>query len=313
MSRTRWSAPLALATALCATAPCATALADAPDFPVAAELLVDGVFNRCEGIAFNGEGRLFVAGNSAACRVDVDGTVTRLTGLYTNLGMAAIGERDVLVADFGPTNAFNHGPNDDGIVWRVTPEGEKTVVGSAMGDPNALLVRADGSFLVSDDATDEIFLVSPDGETSLFTDAIDHPNGMVLSRDGRTLYVAQIFESIGPIVPDDRIWALPLDETGMPAGDPTVAGRTAEDGAPDGLAMDALGRIYVAANGEGRVYRLDPETGERVLIAEDVTNIASLVFGQGEFDRQSLYGTTTYPEGKVWRIPVGVEGAPLYR
>ena len=42
-----------------------------------------------------------------------------MADLYTNLGMAAIGERDVLVADFGPTNRFNDGPNDDGVVWRI--------------------------------------------------------------------------------------------------------------------------------------------------------------------------------------------------
>ncbi|MFC1662002.1 SMP-30/gluconolactonase/LRE family protein, partial [Gemmatimonadota bacterium] len=87
-----------------------------------------------------------------------------------------------------------------------------------------------------------------------------------------------------------------------------------EGGAPDGLVMDALGRIYVAANGEGRVYRFDPATGERILITEDVPSIASLVFGQGDFDHRTLYGTSTFPGGgKVWMIPVGVEGAPLFR
>ena len=37
--------------------------------------------------------------------------------LYSNLGLAPIGERDILMADFGPTNRFNQGPNADGIVW----------------------------------------------------------------------------------------------------------------------------------------------------------------------------------------------------
>ncbi|MFC1662534.1 SMP-30/gluconolactonase/LRE family protein, partial [Gemmatimonadota bacterium] len=195
----------------------ARAEAESVFFPVTASLMIDGTFNRAEGITFNGEGHLFVAANSAVWRVDPDGNATQLTDLYTNLGMAALGERDMLVADFGPTNRFNDGPNNDGIVWRVTPEGERTVVAEGIGDPNAILVREDGSFLVSDDATNEIFLVGPGGEVSLFTDMIDHPNGMVFSLDGQTLFVAQIFTGIDPIVPDDRIWAIPLGEGGRPS------------------------------------------------------------------------------------------------
>ncbi len=283
-------------------------------FPVTPVKLIEGVFNRSEGIAFNAAGDLFVAANAAAWRVDTEGNVTKLTDLYSNLGMAAIGERDVLIADFGPTNAFDHGPNDDGIVWRITPEGERSVAASGqMGDPNAIVVRADGSFLVSDDATDEIWLVDTDGEVSLFTDAIDHPNGMVLSPDGRALYVAQIFTQLDPIVPDDRIWRLDLDKEGDPAGDPVVVARTGDGEAPDGLAMDSLGRLYIAANGAGKIYRVDLQSGERVVIAENMRAVASLAFGRGAFDPQTIFCTSTYAGGgTVWKVAVGVTGASLH-
>jgi sugar lactone lactonase YvrE len=116
-------------------------------FPVQARVLVDGAFQRCEGIAFNGEGDLYVAGNGALWRVSTEGEVTQIAELYSNLGLAPIGDRDILMADFGPTNRFNHGPNTDGIVWRITPEGDKTrVVDGGLGDPNALWVRSDGNF-----------------------------------------------------------------------------------------------------------------------------------------------------------------------
>jgi sugar lactone lactonase YvrE len=283
-------------------------------FPVQASLLLDDPFDRSEGITFNGEGELFVAANAAAWHVDASGHPTKLTDLYSNLGMAAMGDRDFLVADFGPTNGFTHGPNDDGIVWRVTPEGEKTALARGIGDPNAILMRPDGSFLVSDDATDKIYLVDRGGTVTVFSDAIDYPNGLAFSLDGRTLYVAQIFQSIDPIVPDDRVWALPLGEDGMPNGPPTVLGRVGEGEAPDGLVVDELGRVYVAANGGGRVYRFDPESGERVLIADNIPSIASLVFGQGAFDPHTLYGTSTFAGGgKVWVIPVGVGGGPVFR
>ncbi len=285
---------------------------DVNHFPVSAAVLVDGQFSRCEGIAFNGEGDLYVAGDRSLWRVSRDGAVTKIAELYSNLGLAAIGSRDILMADFGPTSRFSHGPNADGIVWRITPEGEKTrVVDGGIGDPNFVLVRPDGSFLVTDDATDEIFLVDTTGTVTLYTDAVGHPNGVALSADGFTLYVAQIFTSLQPLVVDDRLWAVPL-ENGVPAGEPEVIANLGEQAANDGLAMDELGRIYVAANGAGQIWRVDPATRATVLVAENMPGVASLAFGAGDFDPHAIYATSTRT-GKVWEVAVGVGGAPLHR
>ena len=142
--------------------------------------------------------------------------------------------------------------------------------------------------------------------------AIEFPNGMVLSPDGTVLYVAQIFAGIDPIAFDNRIWGLKIRD-GRPHGDPWVVGRTG-DGGVDGLTMDELGRIYVADNQGGRIWRIGPDSGEMALIAEGMPNIASLVFGEGAVDRNSLYAACTFRGGgRIWRIPVGVGGAPLYR
>jgi sugar lactone lactonase YvrE len=283
-----------------------------PPFPVEATVLVDGEFERCEGIAFNGEGDLYVAGNQAVWRVSTDGEVTKVTDIYSNLGLAPIGERDLLMADFGPTNRFTHGPNADGIVWHITPGGHKTrIVNGGIGDANFVLVTPERSLLVSDDATDEIFAVDRTGAVQLFTDAVGHPNGMVLSLDGSTLYVAQIFVSLRPFVLDDRLWAIPLED-GRPAGEPEVIAELGTGAGNDGLAMDELGRIYVAANASGEIWRVDPTTRETVLIAENVPGAASLAFGQGEFDHHALYVTSTRT-GRVWEVKVGVGGAPLQR
>jgi sugar lactone lactonase YvrE len=286
---------------------------DEPQFPVTPRVLVDGVFQRCEGIAFNGEGHLYVAGNSRLWRVSLEGEATEIAELYSNLGLAPIGDRDILMADFGPTSRFDTGPNADGIVWRITPEGEKTrIVDGGIGDPNFVLVRSDGSILVTDDATDEILLVLPDGQSGIFSDAVGHPNGLALSADESTLYVAQIFKSIRPIVTDGRVWALPLTNDGMPSGPPELVVDLGDTAANDGLAMDQFGRIYVAANGLGQIWRVDPETRETVLIAENMPGAASLAFGAGDFDFHAIYVTSTRT-GKVWEVQVGVGGMPLHR
>ncbi len=290
--------------------------ADPLEFPVAAEQILREPFGGSEGIAFNGEGDLYLTANRALWQVYPDGTVRHVTDLHTNLGLASIGPRDLLVADFGPTNAFNDDRNSDGIVWRVTPEGQKTELVTGIGDPNFILLRADGSMLVTDDATSDIYVVGEDREPRLFSTAVPHPNGLALSDDGKTLYVAQIFKSIRPVVPDDSLWALPLED-GQPVGAGRIVARLGPYAANDGLAMDIEGRVYIAANGKaGEVWRFDPRTEELVLIAREVYGAASIAFGEGEWDHRSIYVSTTHNQGrggKVYRIPVGVEGQPVTR
>jgi len=39
--------------------------------------------------------------------------------------------------------------------------------------------------------------------------------------------------------------------------------------------------------------------------------VASMAFGQGEFDHTAIYATSTL-QGKVWKVVVGVTGMPLH-
>ena len=285
------------------------------EFPATPQVFADDPLTGCEGISFSGEGRLFVTCNRAFWEISIDGVATKLVDLDSNLGTAGFGARDTLVADFGPTNAFRDGRNSDGVIWRITPEGDKTAVSRGIGDPNFVLVMKDGSYLVTDDATADIYRVGEDGIPNLWSTAVNHPNGLALSADGSTLYVAQIFTNIRPVVFDDAIWSMKI-AADKPLRDAKLAVRTGPNSAVDGLAMDKEGRVYIAANGAGQLWRFDPSNDEMVLIAAGMFGIASLAFGEGDFDHQSIYATATFSGGrggKIWRIPVGTEGAALYR
>ena len=64
----------------------------------------------------------------------------------------------------------------------------------------------------------------------------------------------------------------------------------------------------------GTIRRLDPATGEQIVVARGMANVASLVFGEGAFDRHSLYATSTERGGgTIWRVRVGVRGARPHR
>ena len=284
---------------------------DSIAFPVQPEVFIRE-FRASEGITFNAEGRLFIGANRAIWLAEPDGSVTKIADVDLHLGQAGIGRRDILACDFGPLNVFRDGANDDGVVWRITPEGEKTVYARGIADPNAALVLPNGSVLISDDGIDKIYEVQPDGTVSVWSSAVEFPNGLALSLDEKTVYVAQIFKQIKPVVPDDRLWAIPIHD-GKPAGPPVLVAQTGEGGI-DGLAMDELGRVYIADNGGGKIWRVDPGSGEKTLIAEGMTAVASLVFGEGAFDHEAIYATSTQRGGgTIWKVPVGVRGAKLHR
>lgn len=283
-------------------------------FPVKPEVVVNGKFRGAEGITFTGEGRLFVTADDALWEIYSDGNVRKIIDLYSAVGLAPIGKRDLIVLDFGPTNAINHGPNKDGLVLRVTPEGKKTVLATGIADPNFVLMLKDGSFLISDDFTNNIWQVAPKtGKVALFSTSIASPNGMVLSPDRKTLYVAQIFRNfrtgVRPIECDNRVWKLRLRK-GKPAGNQEVLFSTPGIGCIDGLAMDSQGLLYVAANREGRIWRVDPANGSSLLLAEQ--SAASIAFGSGKFDPTSIY-VTELNGGRILKIPVGTTGGRLYR
>lgn len=285
-----------------------TELRNEPQLPIQPILFLDK-FQGSEGITFSAEGKLFAGANNGVWIVDADGSARRIADVHRHLGQWRVGARDILAADFGPRNAFEHGPNTDGIIWRVTPEGTKTVFASGIGDPNGLVRLPGGTWLVSDDATDRIYSLR-DGRADVWSTEVPFPNGMTLSRDGRTLYVAQTFNALGPVVFANQIWSIPL-RGDRPAGPAKVVAQT--ERGPDGLVSDRLGRIYVADNMSGSLRRFDPKTGDMTVIATGMPGIASLVFGEGRFDSHSIYATTTARGGgKIWRIPVGVRGARLH-
>lgn len=282
--------------------------------------MIEGRFNGAEGLAFNGEGRLFMAANRSIWEVLPDGATRRLADSASNLGLAALGARDILHADFGPLTWLRDGANDDGVVWRITPEGDKTALARGIGDPNAIAVLPDGRLLVSDDFTNNVYSVSPGGEVAVFTDAIPFPNGLALAPDGSALYVAQIFGAAPEGPPparftdfSDRVWKLPL-ANGEPAGAPELLFETGGESGPDGLALGPDGMLYLTAARAGQLWRIDPATRRGELLAEGFPGLASLAFGRGNFDADSLY-VVQIRGGRLLRFPVpaprasGAEGA----
>jgi sugar lactone lactonase YvrE len=290
----------------------AAATAAAPAFAAPAlvpEVLIEGRFNGAEGLAFNGEGRLYMVANRTVWEVGPDGETRRVADSSSNLGLAALGPRDIAHADFGPLTWPRNGPNDDGVVWRITPEGEATAIARGIGDPNAIAVLPDGRLLVSDDFTDRIYAVTADGGVRIYSAAIPFPNGLALAPDGGALYVAQIFSRAPEGPPparftgfSDRVWRLPLAD-GEPSGAPEVLFETGGESGPDGLAIGPDGALYLTTARAGQLWRIDPATRRGELLADGFPGLASLAFGSTRFDPQSLY-VVQIRGGRLLRFPL---------
>lgn len=174
---------------------------------------------------------------------------------------------------------------------------EKTIVvdrfeGRRFNSPNDLVIHRSGAVYFTDPpyglegmnespvkelAHNGVYRLAPDGRVALIEDALSFPNGVALSPDQRTLYVA-VSDPDAPV-----ILAYELDEAGGAQSSRVLfdaAPLMGPDapGLPDGLKVDARGRLF--ATGPGGVLVLTPE-GEQLGLIDTGRATANCAFGPG--------------------------------
>jgi sugar lactone lactonase YvrE len=151
----------------------------------------------------------------------------------------------------------------------------------------------------------ELWRIDSEGKGAVVYDDVLHANGVALSPGERTIYHSDTRRNV------ILVHALAEDGT---AGD-----RRAfhfPPGAPDGMALDAQGLLWVASARAGCVARLTPDGEIDRVVDIPAQAVTSLCFG-GD-DGRDLYvvtaDNTEAPErgGTIFRIPVDVAGAPVH-
>jgi hypothetical protein len=86
----------------------------------------------------------------------------------------------------------------------------------------------------------------------------------------------------------------------------------------DGIALGALGDVFVAVNSQNMIVRVAADGSITTLAtaADGLENPASLAFGAGRGDRRSMYVTnfaifTSPPHPALLKVDVGEPGLPL--
>ncbi|KAL4656864.1 regucalcin [Arapaima gigas] len=129
-----------------------------------------------------------------------------------------------------------------------------------------------------------LFTLNADHTVMKHFDQVDLSNGLDWSLDHQTFYYIDSLSY--------KVEAFDYDiVTGSVCNRRVVYSLEKDEGIPDGMCIDAEGRLWVACYNGGRVLRIDPQTGIRMqTVRLPVDKITSCCFGGQDFS--DLYVTT---------------------
>jgi sugar lactone lactonase YvrE len=264
-----------------------------PAGPIEAMVVTD-VLGGSEDFAFDGKGHIAGKQGSQMVLVDAQGTVTDLAPLAGQ----TYGVR------FHPDGRLLAAVVQQGKLVAITPEGDVTDYVSGLSGPNGIYPDFDGNVWVTEFGGNKVTRVNPDltKDTVAMGSNASSPNGVVYDAAHNRLFYTEYGEGKVQRVDLDGANPMPVEVAEVP-------------GAPDGLAMDACGNLYVVDQQGSDLYRIQLDdagaaVGEPVLLAELDENVANAQFGSGAgFDPKSIYLAGN--PGVVYSVVAGVAGMPV--
>lgn len=170
-----------------------------------------------------------------------------------------------------------------------------------------------GTFDLAETAPSAAFYrIAPDGTSVVADDGFVVCNGPAFSPDNRKLYFS---DSVGR-----RILSYDVDRDGNLSGRRPFYSFAADDGLPDGLAVDSAGNVWCALYGGGKVVCLDGQGALKLSLPLPMSNVTSLCFGGP--DLKTVHVTTGWspgtteetksrdPGGSVFMRRVAIPGLP---
>ena len=225
----------------------------------------------------------------AVLRMDhPDAEPAMLAGGIMFPGGLAFDDRGMLIAGFG-----NSGPGGlignlvglAGLLLIDPDSGERRTWATGLQMANGVARAPDGTVFASNNCGTHIDRVDPGGTVHRRWATVPSADGLAVDPGGRYLYAAQSFTAA----------AIKRVEIANPANVTTYArpGPPAWAAGLDGLAIDAAGRLYVAANNAGQIWRVDPD-GTITALARGLKfpSAVAIGHGPGSFCEGNLYAVT---------------------
>lgn len=172
---------------------------------------------------------------------------------------------------------------------------------------NDLIFDTEGNLYFTDqgqsglhDPSGRLYRLRPNGQLDQLLSNVPSPNGVALSPDGRVLYLAA--------TRGNCVWRVPL----LPDGSVAKVGQfftSYGPSGPDGLAVDASGRVLVANPGLGFVWVLN-HRAEPVLVLRGPEGASTTNLAFGGEGRATLYVTDS-THGHILRARMDLAGLVL--
>lgn len=270
----------------------------------------------CEGIVFDRAGQAYVSDtqHGTIYKISPDGKVTIWASTPAPNGHRILADGTHLVAD-------------KGAVLHLDANGKKLrdasneSGGKALRSPNDISVDPKGGFYFTDPGGSgvekpigTVHYVDPQGKTHTIAEGLAFPNGIVLRPDGKTLLVGE--SGYNRVLVYDVAAPGKIGNRRVFATLPTKQGDQIEN-APDGMALDEAGNLFVAHYGMHTVQVLSPEG--KLLRSYPGGNLttSNVAFAGPNMDQLYITGALAdekTSKGALWRLDLkGVRGLKLLR
>jgi gluconolactonase len=270
----------------------------------------------CEGIVFDRAGMAYVSDtqHGTIYKIGPDHKPVLWTTTAAPNGHKILADGTHLVADKGAVLHLDAN-------GKKLKDASKESGGKPLRAPNDITVDPKGGFYFTDpggsgvqNPIGTVHYVDPKGQTHTIAEGLAFPNGIVLRPDGKTLLVGESGHN--------RILSFAVTAPGklgprqVFATLPTKSGDQIEN-APDGIALDEDGNLFVAHYGMHTVQVLSPEG--KLLRSYPGGNLttSNVAFTGPNMDQLFITGALAdekTSKGAVWRLDLkGVRGLKLLR
>lgn len=206
-------------------------------------------------------------------------------------------------------------PDSGELTFFAQPETDRTGNRGNDGKPDPAGNMWIGTMPMEQGKVGGLYRVAPDGSSVRVLDGLGCANGMGWSPDHKTMYFID--------TPSRAVFAFDYDEaTGDVKNQRIVVnfdGKPQEEGSPDGMTVDAQGKLWVAQWGGMQVACYDNITGQK-LAQVDVPApcVTCPTFGGENLDKLFIttagFGRDKYPlGGNLFVADVGVRGMKAFR
>jgi hypothetical protein len=221
---------------------------------------------------------------------------------YQPIGPGVFDTRGIQILEDGNIVANYISDGAVGLIDRTTGGGTPLITG--LSGPNALEVGDGNVIFVSEAFTSNPNVRSWDLDTMEVTNIANgftYPNGLALGPNQDVLYVTDSTSGVYRVPKNaDGTWGAKELLFNPPGGE-----------SYDGIETDVCGNVYTVNFYDGQLFRFNPETHERVLLA-DINDPAEFLYNsirwgsdRGGWRRDVLYVTDRH---KIFAVEVGIEG-----